>query len=125
MRGNKAKKPVSGQKFSRRDFLKLSSLTMGVLALPRTVTSMIEETLAAQGVALSSQNLYFQWQNEFLRQTIYRMREIKLRDFLVFYQQVDVWSYYKGKDINALKEEVSAYKMDWEADHSAALRQYT
>ena len=42
---------------------------------------------------------YFQWQNEFLCKTIYPMREQKLRDFLVYYMEVDIWAQYKGKDI--------------------------
>ena len=59
---------------------------------------------------LLSHKLYFQWQNEFLCKTIYPMREAKLRDFLIYYMEVDVWSQYKDKDINALTNEVDAYQ---------------
>ena len=34
--------------------------------------------------------LYFQWQNEILLKTIYPLREMKLRDFLVYYQEIDL-----------------------------------
>lgn len=53
--------------------------------------------------------MYFQWQNEFLCKTIYPMRLQKLRDFLVYYREVDLWAEYKNKDIAALKSEVDAY----------------
>ena len=32
------------------------------------------------------------------------MREVKLRDFLIYYMEVDVWAQYKDKDINALTD---------------------
>jgi hypothetical protein len=51
----------------------------------------------------------FQWQNEILCKTIYPMRLQKLRDFLVYYKEVDLWAEYKNKDIAALKSEVDAY----------------
>lgn len=51
----------------------------------------------------------FQWQNEVLLKTIYPMREVKLRDFLGFYAEIDIWKQYKGKDINTLGAEVKAY----------------
>jgi len=41
--------------------------------------------------------VYFQWQNEILCETIYPMREEKLRDFLVYFQEVDLWAEYKDK----------------------------
>lgn len=53
--------------------------------------------------------MYFQWQNEILCKTIYPMRLQKLRDFLVFYKEVDLWAEYKNKDISTLKSEVDAY----------------
>lgn len=54
--------------------------------------------------------LYFQWQNEFLCKTIYPMRLQKLRDFLSYYKEVDLWAEYKNKDIAALKADVQAYE---------------
>src|SRR6266542_6626705 len=53
--------------------------------------------------------MYFQWQNEILCKTIYPMREPKLRDFLVYYMEVDLWAQYKNKDISTLKSEADAY----------------
>ena len=44
-----------------------------------------------------AQPVYFQWQNPTLLKTIYPMRETKLRDFLVYYQEVDLWKEYKNK----------------------------
>ncbi len=53
--------------------------------------------------------MYFQWQNEILCKTIYPMREPKLRDFLVYYMEIDLWKQYKGKDISTLNADVDAY----------------
>jgi hypothetical protein len=53
--------------------------------------------------------LYFQWQNEILLKTIYPMREAKLRDFLVYFAEIDLWAQYKDKDIASLPDEVKAY----------------
>lgn len=35
--------------------------------------------------------LHFQWQNESLLKTIYPLREVKLRDFLVDFAEIDGW----------------------------------
>lgn len=56
-----------------------------------------------------AEQLYFQWQNDVLCKTIYPMREPKLRDFLVYYLEIDLWAQYKDKDIASLKTEVDAY----------------
>ena len=53
--------------------------------------------------------MYFQWQNEYLCKTIYPMREQKLRDFLVYYKEIDIWAQYKGRDIAALQNEVQEF----------------
>ena len=53
--------------------------------------------------------LYFQWQNDILCKTIYPMREQKLRDFLTFYMEVDIWKQYKNQNIANLKTDVDAY----------------
>ncbi len=68
---------------------------------------------------------YFQWQNEFLCKTIYPMREQKLRDFLVYYMEVDIWAQYKGKDIAALQSEVQAYKKAQELAAITAYKSYS
>jgi len=109
---------------SRRDFLKFCSLMMGGLALPRAYISTIEQALGEQDRTSLTSPPYFQWQNEFLRKTIYPMREEKLRDFLVYYMEVDVWSQYKDRDINTLTKEVSAYKKAWESNAVAAQKEY-
>ena len=50
--------------------------------------------------------LNFQWQNDILMKTIYPMRLNKLRDFLIYYKEVDLWAEYKNKDISMLKADV-------------------
>ncbi len=67
---------------------------------------------------------YFQWQNEVLRQTIYPMREVKLRDFLTYYMEADLWAQYKDKDVSALEADVQAHKKRWEAKAAAAYKEY-
>jgi hypothetical protein len=68
--------------------------------------------------------LYFQWQNEALCKTIYPMREPKLRDFLVYYLEVDLWKQYKDKDISTLKADVDAYAKAQEAAAITAYKSY-
>ena len=57
--------------------------------------------------------VYFQWQNEILLKSIYPMREEKLRDFLVFYKEVDLWKEYKNKTdlTNDIQEYSAAQKL--------------
>lgn len=54
--------------------------------------------------------VYFQWQNEILCETIYPMRLEKLRDFLVYFQEVDLWAEYKDKSLAEIPEQVRAYE---------------
>jgi hypothetical protein len=98
---------------------------IGGVALPRTFVSAIEQALAALELDPLIPQSYFQWQNEFLLKTIYPMREVKLHDFLTYYQEVDVWSKYKDKDINTLTNDVYAYKKIWETNAVVALKEYT
>jgi hypothetical protein len=119
------KEAVDVQGVTRRDFLKFCSLMIGVLSLPRAYVSTIEQALAAPKRASFIPQLYFQWQNEFLCKTIYPLREVKLRDFLIYYMEVDVWSQYKDMDINALTNEVESYKKAWELNAVAAQKEYT
>ena len=56
-----------------------------------------------------AETMYFQWQNEVLLKTIYPLREMKLRDFLVYYKEIDLWAEYKDKKIEALQSDVEAY----------------
>ena len=59
---------------------------------------------------MSDQAIYFQWQNEVLLNTIYPLREMKLRDFLVFFYEIDTWAQYKPKTMADLKNEEAAYR---------------
>jgi hypothetical protein len=68
--------------------------------------------------------LYFQWQNEILCKTIYPMREPKLRDFLVYYMEIDLWKQYKDKDIASLKADVDAFTSAQEMAAIAAYKSY-
>jgi hypothetical protein len=65
-----------------------------------------------------AQPMYFQWQNEVLVKTIYPMREPKLRDFLVYYEEIDRWAEYKNKNIAA---DVPVYQ---KAQQNAAVTAY-
>ena len=56
-----------------------------------------------------AETMYFQWQNEVLLKTIYPLREMKLRDFLVYYKEIDLWAEYKDKKIEDLQADVNAY----------------
>ena len=69
--------------------------------------------------------LYFQWQNEALRKTIYPMRLQKLRDFLVYYKEVDLWAEYKNKDISTLKSEADAYLKGMENARVEEFKRYS
>lgn len=70
-------------------------------------------------------NLYFQWQNDALRKTIYPMREVKLRDFLVYFNEIDLWKQYKDKTPAALQAEVKAYNDAQAALLVSAYKTYT
>jgi len=63
--------------------------------------------------------IYFQWQNEILLKTIYPMRETKLRDFLVYFQEIDLWKEYKDKQ--NLEEDIKEYS---EAQRMAIITAY-
>jgi len=69
--------------------------------------------------------LYFQWQNEFLCKTIYPMRLQKLRDFLVYYKEADLWAEYKNKNIADLGAEVQAYEKGLETARLAEFKRYS
>jgi len=57
-----------------------------------------------------TERAYFQWQNPILCKTIYPMRDVKLRDFLIFFQEIDIWKKLKGKSLDEMPEQVKAYK---------------
>jgi hypothetical protein len=67
--------------------------------------------------------VYFQWQNEILCETIYPMRKEKLRDFLVFFQEVDLWAEYKNK--GDLTSDIQEYTEAQKLAAAAAFKQYS
>lgn len=70
---------------------------------------------------MPEQTIYFQWQNDILRKTIYPLREMKLRDFLVYYKEIELWAEYKDKDI---KGEINAYHAQKKLAVEKATRSY-
>jgi hypothetical protein len=58
---------------------------------------------------LNSAEFNFQWQNPFLLQTIYPLRAMKLRDFLVYFQEISLWTEYKNKTDAQIESEKAAY----------------
>jgi len=54
---------VDVQGVSRRDFLKLCSLMIGGLGLPRDFVSSIERAAAAPASSSFTPQVYFQWHN--------------------------------------------------------------
>ena len=68
--------------------------------------------------------MYFQWQNEILLKTIYPLREMKLRDFLVYCQEIDLWADYKDKKIEDLQPEVQAYRAARQKAVTSAYQSY-
>lgn len=71
-----------------------------------------------------NESLYFQWQNEYLLKTIYPLREVKLRDFLVYFAEIDAWSAYKDKTPAELEPDIRAYHETQAALASQALDEY-
>lgn len=67
---------------------------------------------------------HFQWQNDILLNDIYPMRLIKLRDFLVFYKEADLWAEYKTRDISTLAADVKAYEDGMDFARVAAFKQH-
>lgn len=67
---------------------------------------------------------FFQWQNDILLKDIYPMRLVKLRDFLVFYKEADLWAEYKNKDISTLAADVKAYDDSMDYARAAAYKKY-
>jgi hypothetical protein len=68
--------------------------------------------------------IYFQWQNEYLLRTIYPLREVKLRDFLFHYYEIDIWAELKGRDISDLAEDVAAFKAERTAQVASLQAEY-
>jgi len=68
---------------------------------------------------------YFQWQNEILLNDIYPMRLTKLKDFLVFFMEADLWMQYKDKNISTLGAEVAEYEQGMDNARAAAFKIYS
>ena len=66
----------------------------------------------------------FQWQNPILLKDIYPMRLQKLRDFLLFYKEADLWAEYRNKAISSLAADVKEYESGMTAARAADLKQY-
>jgi hypothetical protein len=49
----------------------------------------------------SETSVKYQWQNPHLRKTIYPFREMKLRDFLLIYKEIDLWKVMKDKPVDS------------------------
>jgi len=67
----------------------------------------------------------FQWQNPQLLKDIYPMRLPKLRDFLIFYKEVDLWNQYKDRDISILAAEVKEYDDGMDLARLTEFKKYT
>jgi hypothetical protein len=67
----------------------------------------------------------FQWQNPVLLKDIYPMRLQKLRDFLIYYKEADVWAEYRNKAISTLAADVAEYEKGMDAARAAELKQYS
>src|SRR5262249_17319415 len=67
----------------------------------------------------------FQWQNPILLKDIYPMRLQKLRDFLIFYKEADLWAQYRNTNISALAADVKEYEAGMAAARADELKQYS
>jgi hypothetical protein len=68
---------------------------------------------------------YFQWQNEILLKDIYPMRLTKLKDFLIFFKEADLWAEYKDKDISSLAADVAEYEKGMDNARAAEFKRYS
>ena len=71
-----------------------------------------------------AKDIYFQWQNEHLLKTIYPLRETKLRDFLVYFEEIDIWDKYGDKELEDIPDEVKAYKNNSDDEGNKAYKKY-
>ncbi len=67
----------------------------------------------------------FQWQNPVLLKDIYPMRVQKLRDFLIYYKEADLWTEYRNKNVAALAADVNEYEAGMAAARATELQQYS
>ena len=66
--------------------------------------------------------IYFQWQNPFLLQTIYPMRNRKLADFLIYCYEIDLWKEWEGRNIS--EQEKQAYRAERDVAVMTAYKVY-
>jgi hypothetical protein len=71
-----------------------------------------------------AKDIYFQWQNDHLLRTIYPLREMKLRDFLVYYEEIDIWDEYGDKELEDIPDEVKEYKNNSDDEGNKAYKKY-
>ena len=66
-----------------------------------------------------SPDIFFQWQNKKLRDTIYPFREMKLRDFLLIYKEVDLWVVMKNQSAAdpAIANRLQGIRQKAQAEH--------
>ncbi len=67
----------------------------------------------------------FPWQNPQLLKDIYPMRLQKLRDFLLFYKEADLWAQYKDRDISTLAADVAEYEKGMDAVRTTEFKRYS
>ncbi len=67
----------------------------------------------------------FQWQNPILLKDIYPMRIPKLRDFLIYFKEADLWAQYKDKDISTLAADVKEYEDGMDMARAAEFKRYS
>ena len=58
---------------------------------------------------MTEKKIYFQWQNEELRKTIYPLRTMNLRNTLEYFMEIDLWKQYKDKQVEDMPEVVERY----------------
>jgi len=57
-----------------------------------------------------AEKIYFQWQNPVLLKTIYPKRDLKLRHFLLYYYEVDLWVKNRNKKIEDFAQEKAEFE---------------
>ena len=67
----------------------------------------------------------FQWQNPILLKDIYPMRLQKLRDFLIYFKEADLWAEYKDKNISTLAADVKEYEDGMDTARALEFKRYS
>lgn len=66
--------------------------------------------------------IYFQWQNNFLLETIYPRRNRKLADFLIYCREIELWKEYKGRKFS--QAEIDEYRAERDQAVMTAYKAY-